>query len=181
MLTPINIIPRNDEGEMFCSNVKKLQESLNYVKMNDRYKHTNVFKKGDIPELFDTILDQLHIKHGTVERLELSAFKRKTGYIFRNTKEPYYRIIIHIGDNEVYTVRNDTDDYQIALQDGFGVLLGPVQTMSTVLMVHSEPIRTRVQDNLQHMIPKIRPRDYFRTNIVIDFTIDYDMLRNDES
>lgn len=99
---------------------------------------------------------------GVYGRKDYSTIKSKRGLI--------YRIIINIGDTEVYYFDQRNDP--IALPNGYALLVSPDLIDKTDIKVKSDPIRKILSTELQEIVPKIRPRQYMRCTIVLDLPLE---------
>jgi len=89
---------------------------------------------------------------------------RKTGSLIKSEKDVLYRLIIHIGETEIYQLDNNP----VALPNGYGLLCSPSVIENAEIRVSNEPIRKKLDKELIGLVPKIRSKEYIRSTIVLD-------------
>ena len=118
-------------------------------------------------------LNKLNMKELT-DCLELKSvliadFGRKTGYTHKHIHNDFFRFFIHLGSAELYYYDAGKDSKNIPLLDGYGFVISPKDASSVDVTVYPDSIRLINDGKIQKIIPKIRPAQYKRTLLILDF------------
>lgn len=115
----------------------------------------------------------------------IGLYGRKNGTIIKKSKDPFYRLIIHVGPNEVYNLREANSSEEkgkktnqnwnpVVLSYCYGLLMSPQAVQTTDVKVRMQPIREKLPQNLEPLVPKIRTRNYMRITVTVDLFVDTD-------
>ncbi len=159
---------------------KNLTEIFGTVKKQDTQRQLHRWKEGEIPSYLtdlaikavQDVLKQL--PQGEMKwRGSVGIYGRKTGSIIKREKDLLYRIVINLGDIEIYHL--DGDDFNgepVVLPNGYALLCSPVMIDRADIKVQKDPIRKSMDPKFIGMVPKIRGKDYLRSTIVLDLLMD---------
>ena len=168
-----------EEGTKFLTDLNKYkQENLGNIQIKNM-KQLEKYKKykdtTDIPEFISGILDSVKIDdknlfdNMVIKKFSYGVYGRRAGMTLNPSKEVLFRVIIHLGTHpEVYYIEEDNKNEPIILNVGEGFLIGPMNSMSTFVIVYSDPIRARLSSHYESKVSKIRPRNYMRTTLLLD-------------
>ena len=104
----------------------------------------------------------------------IGMYGRKNGSVIKKEKDILYRLVINIGDPEVYYLNGQTDDQYydiepIVLFNGYAILLSPSGAENLDIKVFNDPIRN--DKRILNQLPRIRNRKYMRCTIVLDLLV----------
>ena len=103
----------------------------------------------------------------------VGLYGRKTGSAIKREGNILYRIIINLGDIEVYSLEGDGFSGEpVALPNGYALLCSPVMIDRIDIKVQKDPIRKNLNSKLVGLVPKIRSKNYLRSTIVLDLLMD---------
>lgn len=102
----------------------------------------------------------------------IGVYGRKVGSITKRDKDVLYRMVINIGDTEVYYLDGEKMNEPAVLPNVYALLCAPSVTENVDIKVRSDPHRKGLSNDLLQMIPRIRGRKYMRCTIVLDLLSD---------
>lgn len=189
MANPIPIINvESDEGKEFIQKVKELRSELfsepthdtekyrYFEELSKRKRKKNKYLLSIMDNLSDQskkVFDALRIK-----RVFIGNFGRKGSSLYSSIEEEYFRIILHLGDPEVYYLdSHEYSSHPVVLKEGEGLIFPPFISTQTDVSVYKNPIRILNDPELQSKLPKIRPKKYDRINLIYDFELDKSFFR----
>jgi hypothetical protein len=167
-------------GQQYLRSVEKLKTKL-FPKFNtdeklrlfkeltddeiSKHKFLTSFMREKADKEMQKIYNSMHLK-----KVYLGTYGRRGGATYTPCQDTTVRIILHFGDSELYYLDSDTArDEPHALLTGQGFMFNPYVSQNTSVTVYAEPIRLVYDSNLQSKVPKIRPRNYNRTTLILDF------------
>jgi hypothetical protein len=164
--------------------LKKLDQNLTQlfgiVKKQETQRQLHRWKEGEVPSyLTDLAIKSVQdvlkqLPQGEIKwRGSVGIYGRKTGSIIKREKDLLYRIVINLGDIEIYHL--DGDDFNgepVVLPNGYALLCSPVMIDKIDIKVQKDPIRKAMDPKFIGMVPKIRGKDYLRSTIVLDLLLD---------
>jgi len=158
---------------------KTLTSSFGRVGPQDKLKKYHIFTS----ETFPTYLKELAEK--TVKEIikelpegklnwngSVGLYGRKDASTIKAKQGLAYRMIINIGDTEVYYLSQNNNSTPVGLPNGYALLLSPVMTDKADIKVWSDPVRKTLSKELSEIVPKIRGRQYMRCTIVLDLPLE---------
>lgn len=128
-------------------------------------------------------------------RVTISIHGRKISTVIKPGEGVLFRTILNVGDPEVYYLTDTSDDrnsnvkkpkksktrhgvktmgkYQkrrnpMPLPNGFALMFAPFAINTTKVNVDGSPIRKDLPPQVSQIVPKIKPRNYFRCTVVMD-------------
>lgn len=172
-----------DIGKEFIGKIKTLRDTLfpgeygektrQFIKLSPEQLENNQF----ILDIFKSLSseDSKLFEALNIKNVSIGNYSRKGGSSYKPSKSVYFRILLHVGDPEVYYLDSDTmKDNSIPVLNGEGIMI-PNST-NTYITVYPNPRRILYDQNKQDKISKIRPRNYNRITVLYDFEIDVDFL-----
>ena len=103
----------------------------------------------------------------------VGLYGRKTGSVIKREDNLLYRIIINLGDMEIYYLDGDGFTNEPAvLPNCYALLCSPVMIDKVDIKVRRDAIRKNLNPKLASMVPKIRARNYMRSTIVLDLLME---------
>ena len=103
----------------------------------------------------------------------VGIYGRKVGSTIKKSDGLLYRLVIHLGSTEIYSLMGDAFGGEpVVLPNGWALLCSPVMIDNVDIKVDSQPIRKNLAPHLQEFVSKIRARDYMRSVIVLDLLLD---------
>lgn len=164
------------EAEHFLLDLDKtLSSEFGRVDPQDKLKKFHSFSSDTLPsylkELGEKTVKEI-VKELPKGKLNwngcIGLYGRKEGSTIKAKKNLAYRIVINIGDIEVYYFGQTPT----GLPNGYGLLLSPAMIDKEDIKVWSDPIRKTLSKELSEIVPKIRGRQYMRCTIVLDLPLE---------
>lgn len=192
MIKPLPIINiESEEGKTFISKARELRDSVfsehpihnkEKVRQFQQLSNRKIKKNNFLKSILDTVSEQAKPMFDALKlkRIYLGNFARKASSLFQPVQKEDFRILIHFGDTEVYYLDNEnTSGEPIILREGEGIILPPSVSANTSISVYPDPIRILNDPELQTKLPKIRPRNYNRINLIYDYELDLSFIEKE--
>ena len=162
MSDPVPIIDLNTKsGKDFVKKLEKLKKYLGLNGTGDKtrqHKELTLEQINSNPFLLDILRDSM-FKEFELKRISIGNFGRKGGFQYHPLEENYFRVFLHIGNNEIYYLSDDKQkDKMIPLKSGDGFIIPSLTATEATVIVYQDPIRIIYDPRIQEQIPKIRPR-----------------------
>lgn len=186
MAYPIKLFDfQTEEGRLqattFLQNLDKtLTDLFGIVQPTDKLKKYHKFTDENLPQFLKDLGTRgvkeivKELPGGTLKwRGTLGVYGRKAGSVIKKNKGIVYRMIVHIGETEVYYFDGEgLNNEPTVLPNCFALLCSPVMIDKINIKVRSEPIRKGMEPKLAELVPKIRSRKYMRATIVLDLPLE---------
>lgn len=141
--------------------------------------NTRQFNKWDTESLPDYMKDLANksvqkivkkLPEGEMKwRGTVGIYGRKKGSVIKREDNLLYRIIINLGDIEIYYLDGEgLNNEPAVLPNGYALLCSPAMIDKIDIKVNRDPFRRNLDPKLVGMVPKIRARKYLRSTIVLD-------------
>lgn len=159
---------------------KNLTDLFGIVKPTENQRQFHKWEVGKVPTYLtdlgtnsvERILKQL--PEGEMKwKGSVGIYGRKRGSIIKKENNILYRIVINLGDIEVYHLDGEGFDREpVALPNGYALLCSPMMIDEIDIKVDRNPFRKDMDPKLEGIVPKIRSRQYLRSVIVLDLVTD---------
>lgn len=175
MAYPIKLFDNNDDYKIFLSNVSTLTELFGPIHSRDKIRRT--FDIDPLPEYLidlgnniikNTMKDMGDIIPEKTWQSKIGIYGRKDGTVIKKSDNILYRIIINIGETEVYNICGSQINEPVVLPDGYALLMSPTITEDVDIKVSNNPVRKNIDPKISEFVPKIRSRKYLRYTIILD-------------
>jgi hypothetical protein len=169
------------EGTKFLQSLDKtVTELFGIIQPGDKVKEYHKWTTDDLPEYLKQLgtqsIQQIlkQVPEGDMKWTgNIGVFGRKTGTTIKKQDNVLYRIIINIGNPEIYYLQGENfNDEPAVLPNGYALLCSPIMIDKIDIKVKSDPIRKGLKSSLVGVVPKIRSRKYLRSTIVLDLPAD---------
>ena len=101
--------------------------------------------------------------------ITIGVYGRKDGSVVKKSNDVLYRMIVNIGDPEIYNLSgSEFNNEPVVLPNGYALLMSPLSITDLDIKVYSNPVRKNINPKIAKFVSKIRPRKYMRTTIVLD-------------
>ena len=163
----------SEEGKEFVSKVTQLRNTLfpgeytektrQFKKLTpEQIKENSFLLNFNENDLFDRLV---------IKEISIGNYCRKGGCRYKPNKKHPFRILLHIGDPEVYYLdSDDIKDESIPVLSGEAILIPDNSKM--YITVYPDPRRILYDQSKQAKISKLRPRKYNRITLLYDFEMD---------
>jgi len=186
MAYPIKLFDlASEEGKLVFNNFLQnfdntTKDIFDKLDKKETQKLYHQWKVGEVPEYLislgiNSIQDILkRLPDGDMKwKGSVGIYGRKSGSLIKKEPNILYRIIIHLGDTEIYRLGGDDfNNEPIVLPNGYALLCSPVMIDRVDIKVQKEPIRKNLETKLIGLVPKIRSKEYLRSTIVLDLLLD---------
>jgi len=167
-------------AEQFLLDLDKTLSSLfGRVGPQDKVKKYHTFTSETFPnylkELAEKTVKEIikELPGGTLNwNGSIGLYGRKDASTIKAKQGLAYRMIINIGDTEIYHLSQNNNSTPVGLPNGYALLLSPVMCDKVDIKVSSDPIRKALSKELSEIVPKIRGRQYMRCAIVLDLPLE---------
>ena len=160
---------------------------------DEKLRKFHKYNTGELPEFIREVGE--HAVKEVVKELPQGELKwkgtiglygRKTGSLIKKEKDLVYRMIINIGDTEIYYMTGEGNNGGLnnepsVLPHGYALLCSPVMIDKVDFRVKPDPHRKNLPKKLVGLVPKIRMPKYMRCTIVLDLLMDGLELPSSES
>lgn len=102
----------------------------------------------------------------------IGSYGRKVSTMIKRDPTVLYRLVINVGDVEVYQLDSEMFKEPAVLPNTYALLCSPTMVASTDLKVQADPHRKNLSKDILSMVPRIRPRNYMRCTIVLDLPLE---------
>jgi len=102
----------------------------------------------------------------------LGVYGRKDHTTVKRANDLIYRMIINIGDSEVYHIEGEGFNEPVVLPNGYALLLSPAMIDKVDIKMKSDPVRKNLSSKVAQFVPKIKGRNYMRSTIVLGLSSD---------
>lgn len=169
------------EGMAFLQHFdKNLTDLFGIVKKSETQRQLHRWKENEVPSYLtdlatksiQDILKQL--PEGEMKwKGSVGIYGRKTGSVIKKESNLLYRMIINLGDIEVYNLDGDGfNGNPVALPNGYALLCSPVMIDKVDIKVQKDPIRKTLDKKLIGIVPKIRNKKYLRSTVTLDLLME---------
>jgi len=165
-------------GNLFLLNLDKTLTTT-FGKIVSQEKLAKFHKFDTVPEYLKDLAEKSMVEivkelpngkltwKGTV-----GVYGRKDYTVIKKENDLLYRIIINIGDTEVYNIEGVEFNEPVVLPTGYALLCSPAMIDKVDIKVKSDPIRKNLSDKILQFVPKIKGRKYMRCTIVLDLLME---------
>lgn len=189
-LFDFSTIEGKTEGTQFLMNLDKTLVELFGKTFHD--EKLRKFRKYDCNDLPDYLkeLGEKSVKKVVKElpggelkwKGTVGMYGRKTGSMIKREKGMVYRMIINIGDTEIYYLNGDRlSNEPSVLPNGYALLCSPVMIDEVDIRVKPDAHRKNLPKKLVGVVSKIRSPKYMRCTIVLDLLMEGLELPNSEN
>lgn len=105
-------------------------------------------------------------------KASVGMYGRKVGSMIKRDSSVLYRIVINVGDIEIYHLDSEMFKEPAVLPNTYALLCSPNMVSTTDLKVQSDPHRKNLSKDILSLVPRLRPRNYMRCTIVLDLPVD---------
>ncbi len=168
-------------GTEFLQHLNKtLTDLFGIIKISENQRQFHIWDVNKVPTYLtdlgtssvERILKQL--PEGEMKwKGTVGIYGRKRGSVIKKENNILYRIVINMGDIEVYHLDGEGFDSEpVALPNGYALLCSPIMIDKIDIKVDKNPFRKNMDPKMKGIVPKIRARQYMRSVIVLDLMID---------
>jgi len=168
------------EGKKFLHDLDKTMTALcGKIQSDEKLRKFHKFNTEELPEYMKSIAERAvkdvvkQLPEGELKwKGTLGLYGRKQGSVIKREKGLFYRIVINMGDPEIYYVEGEgLNKEPVVLPNGYALLCSPSMIDKVDLKVRKEPHRKKLDPKLKGIIPVIRSRNYIRSTIVLDLPL----------
>ena len=173
------------EGTKFLTDLDKtLTELFGLVQPDEKLKVFHKFNTEELPSFIKDVAEKgvisitKKLPGGSLNwKGTMGMYGRKTGTTVKKEKGLVYRMIINIGDTEVYYLdgeglNGERFNEPTILPNGYALLCSPGMIDKVNIKVMSNPHRKNFDPKMKGLVSKIRPRKYMRLTLVLDLPLE---------
>lgn len=175
------------EGTKFLLNLDKTLTKL-FGKVSPQEKLSKFHKFDEIPDYLKELAEKSikeivkQLPEGDLKwKGTLGIYGRKDHTTIKRDNNLIYRMIINIGDSEVYYIDGEGFNEPVVLPNCYTLLFSPIMIDKVDIKVKADPIRKNLSSKISQFVPKIKGRNYMRSTIVIDLLADGLKLHTSDS
>lgn len=169
------------EGTEFLMNLDKtLMGLFGKTFLDEKLRKFHKYNEMELPEFLKDLAEKSVKK--VVKELPggelkwkgtVGLYGRKKGSVIKREKDLVYRMIINIGDTEIYYLNGDRlSNEPSVLPNGYALLCSPVMIDEVDIKVKPDAHRKNMPKKFIGMVSKIRAPKYMRCTIVLDLLME---------
>lgn len=159
---------------------KTLTSQFGIIQPVEKLKKFHKFDTDDLPKFLKEIGNRgvmevvKKLPEGSLNwKGTVGLYGRKTGSVIKKENDIVYRMIINIGDTEIFYINGEgLKDEPVILPNGYALLCSPGMIDKVDIKVKREPHRKGLTNEMKELIPLIRARKYTRSTIVLDLPLE---------
>ena len=166
----IQVLDRENSIEFFVNLQQKSDELFGQIESGEKLNKFHRFEK--VPEFLTNLFEEKIKEFEGEWKGTIGVYGRKNGTTVKPSVNPnVIRFVLNIGATEVFRLLGTNFDQNIVLANGWSLVLDPVISSDLIIKVSPNSIRSGYSEDIYKLVQKIKPRQYLRYNIVLDFHI----------